>query len=191
MAAPSPWPGSVQPAPGPAPAPEPTPAPARYSPQYAPATPVPTSAPGAGQFPYPQQPPQPAPSRSVSRAEPIPGTSLGVLYIGVPARASGVGIGSMVAGIASVLVSFLVGCFGLLGAADGWGAAVAGAFTVLAVLLGLGGVGLGVAGMRQVRRSAGAVSGKGFAITGISCGGIGVTIALLGLLVALVATAGA
>jgi hypothetical protein len=76
-------------------------------------------------------------------------------------------------------------CFGLIGASAGWGAWVAGAFAVLAILLGLASVGLGLTGMRQVRRARERgtirVSGRGLAIAGLVCGGSGVAITVLSL----------
>ena len=124
------------------------------------------------------------------RVDVIEGTQFGVAYPAVPATPSGPSIGSLVAGIASILVSFLVGCFGLTGSTDGWGPAVAGAFAVLAGFIGAGAIGLGVVGLRQVRRSSGTVRGRGMAIAGISCGGSGVGLTVLSFIVALLATAG-
>jgi hypothetical protein len=100
-----------------------------------------------------------------------------------------VAVGALVAGIASILISLLVTCFGLVGAQPGWGAWVAGAFAVLACVVGAAGVGLGLAALRQIRRSqAGTpVRGRGLAIAGLSCGGAGLGITLLafGLVLAL------
>ena len=110
------------------------------------------------------------------------GTPFGVAYLDLPPITSGMAVGALVAGVGSVLVSLLVGCFGLLGANAGWGGWVAGAFAVLATLLGLGGVGLGAAGLRQIRRAkaqAIPVTGRGLAIAGISCGGVGLGLTAL------------
>jgi hypothetical protein len=106
-----------------------------------------------------------------------------------PITTSGVAIGSMTAGIGSVLVAGVVWCFGLLGAEAGWGGLVSGAFCVLAVVLGIGAIGLGWAALRQIRR--GAVRGRGFAITGIICGGVGILLAAVGVIVAIAMASGA
>lgn len=133
-------------------------------------------------------PPPPPPPREAwrppSRIEPVDGTSFGVAYLDLAPVASGMAIGSLVVGIASLLVSLLVGCFGLVGARAGWGGWVAGAFAVPAGLLGLAGIGLGTAGLRQIRRAkarAVRVAGRGLAISGVSCGavGLGLTIVLM------------
>lgn len=101
-------------------------------------------------------------------------------------------MGALVAGIGSVLVSVAVWCFGLAGSSEGWGALVGGAFFVLAALLGLAGVGLGAGGLRNIRRDLTKVStGKGYAITGIACGGFGVLSAILGLVTAILLSRGA
>jgi hypothetical protein len=90
----------------------------------------------------------------------------------------------MVAGIGSILVSLLVLCFGWAGAQPGWGALVAGAFTVLAVAVGGGALGTALVANRQIRRSAGEITGRGLAITGLVCGSVGAGLALFGLLLA-------
>jgi hypothetical protein len=117
--------------------------------------------------------------------EAVPGTGFGVMHLQVAPLTSGLAIGALIAGIASVLVSFIVLCFGLAGASDGWGPWVAGAFTVLGGLAGVGGIGLGVSAVRQVRGSGrpGTIrfSGRGVAIAGISCGAAGLLISLLSL----------
>jgi hypothetical protein len=97
---------------------------------------------------------------------------------------SGLAVGSMVAGIGSIAVSLLVLCFGLYGANKGWGPLVAGAFTVLAVVLGGGAIGSAAPAMREIKRSAGQVTGRGLAVTGLACGGTGFGLALLSLLLA-------
>jgi hypothetical protein len=124
------------------------------------------------------------------RVDVIEGTQFGVAYPAVPPTPSGPSIGSMVAGIVSILVSFIVGCFGLVGSTDGWGPAVSGAFAILAALIGAGAVGMGFFGLRQIRRGNGTVRGRGMAIAGISCGGTGIGLTLLLFLLAVVATAG-
>ena len=116
-----------------------------------------------------------------------------------PARmphAIGAGIGdgiagnALIAGIASVLVSVLVLCFGTIGSGESWGGWVAGAFTLLAVLIGGGAVAVGLVAARQIRRSGAdgrlRFTGRGTAVAGISCGAAGAGIALLSLLLTLV-----
>lgn len=137
--------------------------------------------------------PPPAPRdayQAPARVDPIPGTPFGLVYLAVPPSTSGPAVGSLVTGIISILVSLVVSCFGLLGGRDGWGAWVAGAFAVLAGVFGLAGVGLGLAGARQVRRvhAAGAarISGRGLAITGLACGSVGLFLTVVGFVTALV-----
>ncbi|SBV29547.1 hypothetical protein GA0070620_5127 [Micromonospora krabiensis] len=101
---------------------------------------------------------------------------------------SGLAVGALVAGIASILVSVLVICFGVTG--SGWtGVWAAGAFTVLGVLAGAGAVVAGLLARRQIRRpvSPPAVrfTGRGLAVAGMSCGGAGLALSLLGLALAL------
>jgi hypothetical protein len=123
------------------------------------------------------------------RVEPVPGTEFGVAYLPVPPTSSGLAIGSLVAGIASIAVALVVGCFGIAGGEAGWGATVSGAFAVLGGLLGLGSVGIGLVSMRQIKAAAGRITGRGMAIGGISCGGAGVALTAGGMLLALVALA--
>jgi hypothetical protein len=168
-------PGGSWTPPGPVRPPYPVPA-APYS------GPAPYPVPAA---PYPGPPPgarrtgaQPAGAlpRPV-RVDPVPGTNFGVAYPGVPPTVSGLAIGAMVAGIGSVLVATLVFCFGLAGAQATWGVLVAGAFAVLAGLVGAAAVVSGLVAVRQIRRSAGAWTGRGMAVAGVSCGaGVGLTI---------------
>ncbi len=117
------------------------------------------------------------------RVDPVPGTDFGVVQLQIAPLTSGLAVGALMAGIAAVLVSLLVLCFGLVGSAEGWGAWVAGAFTVLGGLAGGAGVGLGMAGLRQIRRSgpAGRIqfTGRGIAIAGIACGATGLGISVL------------
>jgi hypothetical protein len=116
------------------------------------------------------------------RVEAIPGTNFAVVHLNVPPATSGLAVGSLVAGIGSVLVSFVVGCFGVVGASAGWGAWVAGAFAMIAVLAGGAAVVLAVLGMRQIRRAITGIrlSGRGVAIAGLVCGGVGLGLTLLG-----------
>ncbi|MEW2381153.1 hypothetical protein AB0873_03525 [Micromonospora sp. NPDC047707] len=118
----------------------------------------------------------------------MPGTPFGVVHIDVPPVASGLAVGSLVAGIVSILVSLLVICFGAVGP-DRDGVWAAGAFTVLGVLTGAGAVGAGLLAIRQIRRPAAPpavrFTGRGLAISGVSCGGAGLLLSLLGLGLAL------
>jgi hypothetical protein len=122
--------------------PEPT-----HGPQPLP-EPVPPPQPGAA---VPVPPPPPEAWASPVRIEPVTGTPYGLAILGAPATTSGAAVGSLVSGIASVLVAMVVTCFGLAGAVDGWGLWVAGAFALLAGALGIAGVALGVVGLRQTR----------------------------------------
>jgi hypothetical protein len=126
--------------------------------------------------------------------EPVPGTEYGLAIFGAPAGASGPAIGALVAGIAALLVSFVVGCVALLGAASGgagWGALGGGAFTVLTSFLGAAALGLGGAGLRRTRPQAqppgSGVRGRGMAVAGVVCGGVAIVIALCSLGIAVVA----
>jgi hypothetical protein len=119
----------------------------------------------------------------------LPGTEFGLVQLRVEPITSGLAIGSLLAGLGAILVSLLVFCFGLAGSADGWGGWVSGAFTVLSVIVGGGAVALGVVSRRQIRRSGqiGQVrfTGRGLAISGISCGAAGAGIAVVGLTLSL------
>ncbi|WP_433210937.1 hypothetical protein ACQP00_49455 [Dactylosporangium sp. CS-047395] len=129
----------------------------------------------------PVGPPSPALAPAM-RVDAVEGTPFGVAYPAVAATPSGPSIGSLIAGIASILVALFAMCLGLTGASEGWGLAAAGAFTVLGVFLGAGAVGLALAATRQIRRAAGtgvAVSGRGMAITGIVLGCVGGGLAVL------------
>jgi hypothetical protein len=130
--------------------------------------------------------PRPAESWTPERMDPLPGTGFGLVQLRVAPITSGPAVGAMIAGIASILVSTLVLCFGVAGASEGWGGRVAGAFALLAVLVGGGAVGVGLASRRQIRRSgrSGRVrfTGNGLAVAGIWCGAAGLGIAVLTLL---------
>jgi hypothetical protein len=91
-------------------------------------------------------------------------------------------VASLVTGVGSILVSLVVICFGALGADGGWGPVVAGAFALLAGLIGVASLVLGQLGFRQVRRAVdwGASKGKGLAISGMICGAVGLVITVLG-----------
>ncbi|HET8683867.1 MAG TPA: phage holin family protein [Micromonosporaceae bacterium] len=184
-------PGGQRPASG-APGP-PVPVPVPGSPAApAPASP-PFGRPGSPPFGYPGSPPVPsrpyagppppgAGWRSPTRVEPVPGTPFALAYLDVPPVMSGPAVGGLVAGVAGLLVTVVVACFGLAGARDGWGALVGGAFAVPAALLGAGAVTLGVLGQRQIRRAVpGRVTGRGLAIAAVACGASAVALTLLAL----------
>ncbi|MDQ7903400.1 hypothetical protein RB614_02555 [Phytohabitans sp. ZYX-F-186] len=135
-----------------------------------------------GRTPGVQPPPREA-WLAPQRVEAIPGTNFAVIHLDVPPATSGLAIGSLVAGIGSIAVSLVVWCFGLVGASAGWGAWVAGAFAMIAVLAGGAGVVLGVLGMRQIRRAVAGIrfTGRGVAISGLVCGAVGLGLTLLGL----------
>jgi hypothetical protein len=140
--------------------------------------------------PPPAQLPKPSEAWVPERVEPVPGTEFALVQLKVVPITSGLATGSLIAGIASILVSTLVLCFGLVGLSDGWGAVVAGAFALLGVLVGGGAIGLGLAARRQIRRSGqdGRVRfvGRGLSTAGIWCGAAGMGIAALTLLLVLV-----
>ncbi|KKK05340.1 hypothetical protein [Micromonospora sp. HK10] len=119
----------------------------------------------------------------------VPGTPFGVVHLDVPPVTSGLAVGSLTAGIASILVSLLVFCFGIAGPNYG-GAWAAGAFTLLGGLAGTGAVVAGLLARRQIRRPAPPpavrFTGRGLAVAGLVCGAVGLLLSLLGLAVALV-----
>lgn len=106
-----------------------------------------------------------------ARVDPIPGSPFGVALMRPPTTPSGPAIGSLVSGIASILVSLVTACLGLSTAE---GVAIGGAFAILATAFGAGAIELGLLGLRQVRRGAGRVTGRGMGIAGIVCGACGV-----------------
>src|SRR4051812_22079866 len=65
--------------------------------------------------PGPVPPPPPSGRWQPERVVPVPGTEFGLIQLRVVPITSGLAIGSLVAGIAAILVSFLVLCFGLTG----------------------------------------------------------------------------
>ena len=146
--------------------------------------------PGSPYAAAPVPPPPPDGLWQPSRVDPVAGTEYGLLQLQVAPATSGRAIGSLIAGIGSILASVLVLCFGLLGSADGWGGWVAGAFSLLSVLIGGGAVALGLIAVRQIRRSGAdgrlRFTGRGAAVAGISCGAAGAGIALLSLALTLV-----
>lgn len=138
--------------------------------------------------PAPVAPPPREAWQRPGRVEAVAGTPFGVVHLEVAPITSGLAVGSLIAGIASVLVSMIVACFGLLGAQAGWGGWAAGAFAVLGGLTGLAGLGLGELGRRQVRRVAAPpavrFTGRGLAFAGLICGGVGLALTVLAFLVA-------
>ncbi|SCE73025.1 hypothetical protein GA0070558_104130 [Micromonospora haikouensis] len=128
-------------------------------------------------------PPPKDAARPPKRVDPVPGTPFGVVHLDVPPVTSGLAIGSLVAGIASALVSLLVICLGAT--AGSQGAWAAGVFAVLGLLAGTAAVVAGLLGRRQIRRPAPPpavrFTGRGLAVAGISCGAVGVVLSLLGL----------
>lgn len=142
----------------------------------------------AGGFPA-VPPPPPESWRRPRRVEAIPGTPFGVVHLDVPPVMSGLAVGSLVAGIGSILVALAVGCLGLTGAQAGWGAWAAGAFAILGGLFGAAAVVFGLLGQRQIRRVAPPAAirftGRGLAIAGLSCGGAGLLLTVLAFLVGL------
>jgi hypothetical protein len=160
--------------------------PPTYSPAGAGLQPV-----GVPFLPAAVPPPPPDGRWQPERVDPVAGTEFGVVRLRVAPVPSGVAAGSLIAGTASILVSFLVLCFGLAGSSDSWGGWVAGAFALLGVLFSGGAVGLGVVALRQVKRSGQPgrmrFTGRGTAVAGISCGaaGAGISIASLALAVVL------
>jgi hypothetical protein len=139
-------------------------------------------------YPAPHhRPPAPPPRDAAAaprRVEPVPGTQFAVVTLDVPPVTSGLATGALVAGIASVLVSFVVVCFGVAGAPYGWGALAAGAFTLLAVVAAAGAIVLSVAARRQINQVGPAAAiryaGKGLATSGLVTGLVGLAITLVG-----------
>ncbi len=140
--------------------------------------------------PPPLAPPRPKEAWTPERVEPVAGTEFALVQLRVAPITSGLAVGSLIAGIASILVSTLVLCFGLIGLSDGWGAVVAGAFALLGVLVGGGAIGVGLAARRQIKRSGQdrkvRFVGRGMATAGMSCGAAGLGIAVLTLLLVVV-----
>lgn len=133
-------------------------------------------------------PPREAP-RPPKRVDAVPGTPFGVVHLDVPPVTSGLAIGSLITGVASILVSLLVLCFGIAGP-DYGGAWAAGAFTVLGALAGVGAIVAWLLARRQIRRPAPPpavrFTGGGLAVAGLSCGAVGLLLSVVGLGIALV-----
>jgi hypothetical protein len=178
---------------GPIPYGVPTPYPAVPYP-YGPHPPAahPYGPPPYAQHPYGLYPPAtpPRPRFGLPRPAaitPIPGTQYAVALVEVRPTVSGPSVASLVAGICSIAVSLVVVLFAALGAADGWGPAVAGAFAVLGTLAGVAGIWLGLTGLRRIRTSAawGATVGRGAAVTGLVCASVGLVITAVTMLASL------
>ncbi|MEQ4302743.1 hypothetical protein ABNF97_15320 [Plantactinospora sp. B6F1] len=145
--------------------------------------------------------------RAPSRVDAVPGTPFGLVHLEVAPVTSGPAVASLVTGGGSVLVAFTSGCLGLAGSSPAdWGGWVAGAFALLAGLLGVAGVLLGELGRRQTsptgrapwpgrrRVAPGAApgptappvrfTGRGLAIAGLSCAGAGLALTVVALVVA-------
>jgi hypothetical protein len=118
---------------------------------------------------------------------PVPGTPFMVAVVGVSPTTSGRAVASLVAGVGSILVSFVVGCFGVLGGPSGWGPKVAGAFALLALFAGVASAVLGQLARREIRRhpEAERPRGRGTALAGLICGSTGIGLTVLGFLLAL------
>ncbi|GAA1600780.1 hypothetical protein [Actinoplanes couchii] len=176
--------------------PPPQPGPPYHSPYGQP--PAPYGAPP----PFPAAPPQfgpavPPPPVAAGwqpeRVDRVTGTPFGLVHFQVAPITSGPAVGSLVAGVAAILVSLAVFCFGLAGAEEGWGGWVAGAFTMLSVLACAGAVTAALIARRQIARQAepGRVrfTGRGLTIGGMVCGitgaGLSVVALVLGLVVQL------
>jgi hypothetical protein len=143
--------------------------------------------------PVPHQPVPPPPPDAQwrpARVDVVDGTEYGLVQLQVAPVTSGLAVGSLIAGIASILVSVLVLCFGVAGSTESWGGWVAGAFTLMAVLAGGGALTLGLVARRQIKRSGQdgrlRFTGRGTAVAGLSCGAAGGGIALLSLALGLV-----
>lgn len=141
------------------------------------------------QRPYPPYPPaHGTPSVATTagpRVEVVPGTAFGLAYATVQPTVSGQAVGSLVAGILSIFVAMVVGCFGVTGAQAGWGPVVGGAFAVLAAAFGAAAIGLGLFGVRQLAGSPGRLTGRGMAVAGISCGAVGLLCTAVAMVLAL------
>lgn len=119
------------------------------------------------------------------RVDPIAGTPYGVAFMRAPRTVSGPAIGSLVVGIAAIVTAMITGCFGLLA-----GVVIAGAFAILTVAVGTGSLVLGGVGLRQVRDSRGQTTGNIMAIAGMACGGCGLLLGTLSMIVALATSSG-
>ncbi|WP_018347757.1 hypothetical protein [Longispora albida] len=116
---------------------------------------------------------------------PGPGGDFMLGYPSIRPIRSGMAVGSLVAGVASLLAALVACGFGLVG-----GPEVTGAFTLLGCLAGAGGGAVGFLALRQVSRSTGELAGRGLALSGLICSGVGFAwaVASLGLAIVLPAT---
>jgi hypothetical protein len=119
---------------------------------------------------------------------PVVGTPYGLGLVPMPPTTSGRASASLATGVASIVVSFAVTCFGLVGVQNGWGPMVAGAFALLSVFAGLAGILLGRHGLRQAKAGASAVRGRGMAIGGITCAAIGIALTAVSFVASLLLT---
>jgi H+/Cl- antiporter ClcA len=88
--------------------------------------------------------------------------------------------------VGSILVSLVVGCFGVWGGQSGWGPMVAGAFAVLALFAGIASVVLGRLALTEHRRrfDSERPRGRGLALAGVICGASGLALTALAFLLA-------
>src|SRR5690606_34616252 len=179
--------GPVAPSPGPPSAPE-----AEGGPVTPP--PVPPSGGPAAPPVWPPPPPPPEAWQRPARVEPVPGSPYGLAILAPPTATSGAAVGSLVAGIAALVVSLLAACLGLAGAPGGWGLWVNGAFAILAGWLAVGAGLLGVVGIRQTRPPAAPgqtrPAGRGVAVAGLVCGAVALFLTLSGVAVTILAQYG-
>jgi hypothetical protein len=117
----------------------------------------------------------------------MPGTPYRLALVGLPRTPSGPAAASLPLGIASILVSLVVICFAAVGARDGWGPAVAGAFALLSGFAGVGAIVLGQVGLRQTRMAPGRITGRGPAIAGIVCAIVGLAFSAFAIVISLAA----
>jgi hypothetical protein len=119
----------------------------------------------------------------------VPGTAYAIVELDVPPVTSGLAVGALATGIGSILFSMVVLCLGLVGMNSGWGGWAAGAFGLPSGLAGLAAMGLGLVGMRQIRRTppppAMRFTGRGLAIAGLTCGAVGLVGTLIAVLLSL------
>jgi hypothetical protein len=137
---------------------------------------------------YPPRPPAGSSVATPERIEAVAGTDFGLAYAQLEPIMSGQAVGSMILGIASILVTLPEAALGLRGAGAGWGALISGAFGILATLLGSAAIGIGVVATRSVKRSVGSLRGYGIGKAGIILGIIGVSLAVISFVLALIAT---
>jgi hypothetical protein len=119
----------------------------------------------------------------------MPGTPFRLALVGLPRTPSGPAAASLPLGIASIVISLVVICFAAVGAQDGWGPAVAGAFALLSGFAGVGAIVLGQIGLRQTRRAPGRITGRGLSIAGIACASVGLVASALAIVISLAAVA--